>query len=222
MGPKDSTDTSIPLSFVAELDELTEASTSIPPTPTKSGLVMAKIILSAAMFASDTIFTPRGFKSGFIAPYMIESSTAISVIDPQLKQEVRRLFDQGAYEFFQDGMSSPFSQSLLSMLALHGQDALREIADYMFTVKAKPDVVSETLRQIADHGDRSNLAQRWHILERTLKDNSPRVRDGAILGFAALDDPGAQGLLLEARTRENIHELRVLIDQVVAQLGRTR
>jgi hypothetical protein len=104
----------------------------------------------------------------------------------------------------------------------HGQDAFRAIAQYVFSGSAKPDVVSEALRWLADFNDPSTLSQRWAILQRTLNNPSPQVRDGAILGFAALDDPAARPLLLNARNWEQIAELRALIDQVVAQLGRAR
>jgi hypothetical protein len=108
------------------------------------------------------------------------------------------------------------------MLAMRGQAAFRAIAEYLFSGNAKPDVVSEGLRWLADFNDASTLTQRWAILQQTLKDRSPRVRDGAILGFAALDDPRARPLLVGARQLEQIAELRALIDQVVAQLERPR
>ena len=151
-----------------------------------------------------------------------ESSTAAVDVDPLLLAEIRELFEQGASEFFHDGVHSNFSRTLLTTLVQHGQAAFRAIADYLFSGNAKPDVVSEAVRWFADFNDASTLSQRWAILQRTLKDRSPRVRDGVILGFAALDDPRARPLLLEARNLEQISELRALIDQVVAQLKRAR
>jgi hypothetical protein len=151
-----------------------------------------------------------------------ESSTAAVEVTPFLLQEVRELFEQGASEFFRDGMHSNFSRRLLALLARHGQAAFRAIETYLFTSSPKPDVVSESLRWLADFNDAATLPQRWNILQRTLKNPSPRVRDGAILGFAALDDPRAQPVLMEARNVEQISALRSLIDQVIAQLQRPR
>lgn len=54
-----------------------------------------------------------------------------------------------------------------------------------------------------------------------LRDPSPRVRDGAVLGFATLDDPRARPFLYEARDSENVDELRRLIEKVVEQLNAT-
>ncbi|MEK7992330.1 MAG: HEAT repeat domain-containing protein [Planctomycetota bacterium] len=151
-----------------------------------------------------------------------ECSTAAVEVDPLLLREIRELFEQGATEFFHDGVHSNFSRTLLKTLAQHGQVAFRAITEYLFSGSAKPDVVSEALRWLADFNDASTLSQRWAILQRTLRDRSPRVRDGAVLGFAALDDSRARPLLLEARNLEQIGELRTLIEQVVAQLDRPR
>lgn len=84
-----------------------------------------------------------------------------------------------------------------------------------------PDVVSEALRWLADFRDPATFSQRWSILQQTVRDRSPRVRDGAILGFAALDDPRARPLLAEARNVEQIAELRQLFDKVIQQLDAT-
>ena len=189
----------------------------------RPGLFMAGVVLAALVAGG----TPGAFSVAEVSrrrrdDVTAESSTAAVDVDPLLLKEIRELFEQGASEFFHDGVHSNFSRTLLRTLAQHRQAAFRAIADYLFSGNAKPDVVSEALRWFADFNDASTLSQRWAILQRTLKDRSPRVRDGAILGFAALDDPRARPLLLEARNLEQIGELRALIDQVVAQLERAR
>lgn len=187
----------------------------------RPGPFMAAVVLSAALAVGGTQAT---FSAADLTRRRVaaESSTAAVEVDPLLLKEIRELFEQGASEFFHDGMHSNFSRTLLKTLAQHGQAAFRAIADYLFSGNVKPDVVSEALRWLADFNDASTFSQRWAILQRTLKDRSPRVRDGAILGFAALDDPRARPPLLEARNLEQIGELRALIDQVVAQLERPR
>lgn len=210
---------------VPETDE--RAGTNLAPDVVgvrlaRPGLFIAGLVLSAALTTGGTVVTladPTRRRSDDVAA---ESSTADLEIDRVLLDEVRELFEHGAAEFFHDGVQSNFSRTLLRMLALRGQSAFRAIAEYLFTGDAKPDVVSEALRWLADFNGASTLAQRWAILHQTLKDRSPRVRDGAILGFAALDDPRARSLLVGARQLEQIAELRALIDQVLAQLERPR
>jgi hypothetical protein len=150
-----------------------------------------------------------------------ESSTADVERDPELVREVEKLFERGASEFFQDGMYSNFSRSLLTILTQHGRAAFRAITEYVFSGSGNADVVSEALRWLADFDDPATLPQRWAILQRTLRDRSPRIRDGAILGFASLDDPRARSLLLETQESEPIPELRRLIGQVIDQLNAT-
>jgi len=118
-------------------------------------------------------------------------------------------------------MYSHFSGSLFAVIAQRGRAAFRAIAEYLFSGSGNADVVSEALRWLADFDDPATLPQRWAILQRTLQDSSPRVRDGAILGFAALDDPRARSLLLQTQEVEPVPELRRLIKQVVDQLNAT-
>jgi hypothetical protein len=188
----------------------------------RPGLFIAGLVLSAALTTGGTLVELADPTRRRRVDVVAESSTVDTEIDGALLNEVCELFEQGAAEFFHDGMQSNFSRTLLRMLAMRGQAAFRAIAEYLFSGNAKPDVVSEGLRWLADFNDASTLTQRWAILQQTLKDRSPRVRDGAILGFAALDDPRARPLLVGARQLEQIAELRALIDQVVAQLERPR
>jgi hypothetical protein len=148
-----------------------------------------------------------------------ESSTAEIECDPELVVRISELFERGASEFFRDGMSSDFSRALVAILAQNGRSAFRAMAEYVFSNGASPDVVSEALRWMAEFDDPSTLPQRWAILQRTLRDRSPRVRDGAILGLASMNDSRALPLLLEAQKGEPVAELRRVIEQVVERLS---
>ncbi len=188
----------------------------------RPGLFIAGIVLSAALSSGGQTGNSISLPPRRNDDVICESSTSAVEVGPVLLEEVRELFEQGGSEFFHDGMHSKFSQRLVRTLSQHGLNAFRAISQYLFSGNAKPDVVSEALRWLADFNDASSTALRWAILRRTLSDRSPRVRDGAILGFAALDDSRARSVLLEARNLEQISELRTLIDQVVAQLERVR
>ena len=152
---------------------------------------------------------------------LAESSTADFERDPEMLRQVDEIFRQGATEVFQDGMYTMFSRSLLAFLRQYGRAAFKAIAEYLFSAEPDADVVSEALRWLADFDDPATVSQRWAILERTLRDPSPRVRDGAISGFAILDDPRARSLLAETQKTEPIPELRRLIQQVIDQLNAT-
>jgi hypothetical protein len=203
-----------------------ESSTALPQDAIEASRRRAKwlatIVLIAAM-ATGPVPPP------FTRPYSrrrdefpAESSTLALPIDPVLLQNVKDLFEKGAAEFFHDGMDSNFSRSLLSLLGSRGADALSAIAEYLSWNEGNPEAVSEALRWMAEFGGPDTLPKRWSILCRGLRSQSPVVRDGAILGFATLDDPRAHSLLLEARESEQIRELQLLIERVAARLEHLR
>jgi hypothetical protein len=189
-------------------------------TNTSPGSFLARIVLGAVMATTG----PEGYLPFWISRFrswgrVAQSSTlADEQVDPALSREVRKLFDDGAREFFRDGMESNFSWALLELLHDHGQRAVTAIAGYLLSGSAKPDVASEALRWISDIDDQATFLQRWDLLQHSLHNESARVRDGAILAFANMNDPRASKILAEARTLEPVAELRKLIDQVIRQL----
>jgi hypothetical protein len=197
-----------------------ESSTKVTRKRSNNNLLLTSVLLGLGTALEDS--STSNITSGRFSQATLGSSTADREIDEDLLREIGNLFDQGSGEFFQDGVSTRFSRALTNLLRKHGREAFRAMADYLASSPPAPDIVSEALRWLADINDASVLSQQWFILEQSLKDRSPRVRDGAILGFAALDNAGAKKLLLSARDAEQIEELRVLIDQAVAQLERPR
>jgi hypothetical protein len=201
-----------------------ESSTALPPEVSETrrrGKYLAAIVLGAALTVGPI--------APFTDPYArkregvtAESSTRAAEVDPGLFQEVKRLFERGASEFFHDGIESDFSKRLLALLGSRGPEALAAIAEYLSDDQGSPEVVSEALRRIADFGGPDTISKRWSILRQGLGSRSPVIRDGAILGFASLDDPRAQAMLLGALEKEQIRELRELFLRVVARLSRQR
>jgi HEAT repeats len=188
-------------------------------TAPRSWMALAEVVLGAAMWAMNNLFDDP-FRP--ISTTNAMSSSAVTGVNQIILSRVRDLFDRGAVEFFEDGMESQFSHSLLSMLRQDGAGTVRAIAEYLATGNPKVDVTSEALRSLADFDDRETLNARWQILKRALRHPSPAVRDGAILGFANLNDEGAVPVLESARSVEQISEIRKLIDQVIAQLKRSK
>lgn len=205
-----------------------ESSTALPRDTIEATQRRAKwlaaFVLGAAMATGQVPSSITYLSSRMRGEFQAEadSSTIAAAVDPALLQKVKDLFEKGASEFFHDGVDSNFSRSLLTLLGSRGADALAAIAEYLSWNEGHPEVVSEALRWIAEVGGPETLPKRWSILRRGLKSRSPVVRDGAILGFAALDDRRAYPLLLEARESEQIRELRLLIESVAARLEHRR
>ena len=178
-----------------------------------AGFVLSVAITGGSVFAAQS--TPVGRHRREDAS---ESGTALTEVDPALVCHVREIFEQGADEFFEDGMESRFSRALVAFVTQNGRESFRALANYLFSNVVNPDVTSEALRWLGDLGDATTLPLRWSILARTLRHPSPRVRDGAVLGFAAIDDARARPLLEEARETEQVAELRRLMNQVLDQV----
>lgn len=176
--------------------------------------VLVAIALSAVSSSPQGVALPLRRRFDIVAS--AESSPA--EVNPMLVEHMRIMFERGASEFFEDGMESEFAQELIHSVIEHGSAAIDALAEYLFSSNANSDVGSEALRRIADVGDQRSLASRWALLQRSLKHRSSRVRDGAILGFAALDDRRAIELLKVTKTEEPIPELRQLIQKVIEQL----
>jgi hypothetical protein len=182
--------------------------------------LMAALVLGAAL-AGGPITPPYTIAYGR-RPDEEVSSTSVVAPDPVLLLRVKDLFEKGASEFFHDGVESQFARTLLTMLRSHGNAFLTALSEYLFSDEGKPEVVAEALRWIAEFGSPETFAKRWSILRHSLKSSSPVVRDGAVLGFASIDDPRGRSLLLEARNLEQIKELQLLIEHVAARLSRPR
>src|SRR5213082_2105904 len=96
-------------------NEATVATNTEPgPLDTRSGMLLAGLVLWAALTtAGPTGTAPMSINFRRRDEIAAESSTADVERDPELLKQVEGVFNQGASEFFQDGMFSHFSQSLL-------------------------------------------------------------------------------------------------------------
>lgn len=148
------------------------------------------------------------------------SDAASSVARPsrQMVAELRKLFTGARFERFEDGVESYFSRELLRVIHSDPVIALNALHEMLRTYNAPVSAVGEALRWIADFSNAATLSQRWSILEAMLSHQSPVVRDGAIVGFATMDDPRSAGTLREALKTEPLRELRELIAQVLTRI----
>jgi hypothetical protein len=137
---------------------------------------------------------------------------------PELVESFRCLLISGRDEIFEDGMESEFSKNLIDLIKRYGNDALAELAYFIVYEKVSTEVTGEALRWLGlmDHP----LSYHWRLwlLERSLSSRSARIRDGAVLGLAFLDDPDAIPYVRQAADREPVKELRSDMEQVLVQL----
>jgi hypothetical protein len=146
-----------------------------------------------------------------------------SQIAPQYSSLVPLLtqaFREAEYQEFEDGMDSEFSTELNSLVQGHGELAVRAIDDIIRSGNFGAGVIAEALKQIGAIFHEPTREARLALLLRQLKDDDPRVRDGASLGIADIDDPNAINDVREALTRERYPllstNLQLVLDQLIA------
>jgi len=159
-----------------------------------------------------------GFVQEMEELYGLGNATALWKRSEEVKQGIEALFIEAKEEVFEDGMESEFSKGLVSMIRRYGNATIEWIANLIVHEKANPEVSSEALRWLGDIDHVSTYDKRLWLLERSLLCSAARVRDGAALGLASLDDPHSVRYLKQAIQREQCEELREDMEQVLAQL----
>lgn len=148
-----------------------------------------------------------------------ESSLTTSTTQSQIiMRKIKALFAAAKYEVFEEGMESHFSKCLTSMIEQYGSKAIEASSDLSAQSGTNSEVVYEIMRLFGRIDHSATYKGRINALMRGLRHPVPRVRDGAALGLASLDDPQAIHALREAIAREQCQELREDIKQVLKQL----
>jgi len=139
-----------------------------------------------------------------------------------LEQKVAALFVSAREQIFEDGMESDFSRGLVRFVTSYGRSAMEIIIRLILSDWINSEVISEALRVIGRIRHPGTYRDRLWLLERGLYSPSARVRDGATVGLAYLDDPVSITPLRYAIQREPVSELRRDMEQVLSQLEETQ
>jgi hypothetical protein len=147
-----------------------------------------------------------------------ESSTSASAIPAFLAKQANLIFTEAKEEIFEDGMESYFSVNLSEFIKAYGHSAMEAIISIVLSNQSNMEVVSEALRVIGRLNHQLTYRERLWLLERCLYSDSAKIKDGAVLGLAFMDDPMAIHPLKSAIEREKLSDLRHDMEQVLAQL----
>lgn len=131
------------------------------------------------------------------------------------------LFAAARDEVFEDGIENALSTGLMSLVHTGGNSAVSALVGIVQNPQVNPDVIAEALRWLGRMTDTATHMSRLRLLEQALSHSSGRVRDGAVIGLAYLDDRRAIPTLRNAIRREKIAELRDDMAQVLSQLENT-
>ena len=148
----------------------------------------------------------------------VESSTSKIANSGLLDKQANSIFAGAKEEIFEDGMESDFSRNISDFIASFGHSAMEVIIPIILSEQTNTEVSSEAFRILGRLNHKITYRDRLWLLERGLYSTSARVRDGAILGLAFLNDSLAIAPLKSAIERERIPELRKDMEQILAQL----
>ena len=140
-----------------------------------------------------------------------------SIIPNPLVYILSKLFRDSAYEIFEDGMDSSFSDGLGRIIMNNGRQAIHALGIIMKRDHGG-EVVEEALRQIGNMKDERTHYGRRVLLEHKLKSRDSHVRDAALTGIEYMDDPASIPSLRMAIGREDGTLMRKNMKAVLAQL----
>lgn len=150
-------------------------------------------------------------------------SQNVSLNQISLTEQFQRLFAAAREERFEDGMESNFSHHLLALLEKYGASAYDALGSLILESSVNMEAAAEACRWLGRLEDPKNHTTRRTWLESILQGgHSARVRDGAALGLASMDDPASIPAFQQAIEREVNTELRHDLQQVLDQLIETQ
>jgi hypothetical protein len=132
------------------------------------------------------------------------------------------IFAAAVDDAFEDGMDSRFTRRLEELVERHGPAALIAIEGLLASPGTSAEVAVEALKWLGAHPHPASHTRRRALVERFLASPSSRVRYGAALGLAGVDDPASLAALDAAIRRERHPRLATFFQLVTDQLEATR
>ncbi len=135
-----------------------------------------------------------------------------------VEAQIKKLFDEGKHEIFEDGKDTDFSNTLIRIIENHGNSAIGILSNEIFSGLVNIDVASETLRWIGRINHPKTHDSRFDLLTRSLLHNFPTIREGAIIGLDLMADRKAITFIENAIQKEELPILREDMKQVLVDL----
>lgn len=149
------------------------------------------------------------------------TESPLSARQSDVRDRATRIFNSASWEEFETGTESYLARSLQALVRQHSTAAIDAIRELVLVSPVDGEAGWETLRWLGCLKHPPSRAARLWLLEQALESPSAKVRDGAVLGLAAIDDPHAIPAFRKAIAAERIPELREDLIQVLGQLEST-
>ncbi len=107
----------------------------------------------------------------------LETSTALSLKDPTVRDELAELFNRAMDEAFEDDTESAFARGLRSIILTHGESAMDALKKIVLSRSVNEGVAAESFEVLGRMNDSMTLISRLWILESGLFSSSARIRE---------------------------------------------
>ncbi len=155
-------------------------------------------------------------------PAREDNSTSQQRIPETLEKAIAVLFDSADEEYFEYGYESQFAESLEMFIQRYGITGIEVIQQHIFFEDVNTDVAIEALHTLGRVQHMPSHSERLVLLLRCLFASSARIRCGAALGLAYLDDPKAVSFLQRALEQETSKSAQTCLQRVLEQLEDTQ
>ena len=195
------------------------ATHSLPPYSTERTDIHAENDDPLTNAKTKAIFVPMGAATYAPAIHsLFPNSTERTDIPAELDNLLSKILAAAREEIFEDGFVSQFSKGIQYLVEAYGDLAVQELAKQIIGGTVDAETASEALRWLGRTNHQASHQSRLWLLERSLFLPSLRIRDGAGLGLASLEDKSAIAYLKLAIQRERNESLRDDFQQVLSQL----
>lgn len=147
-----------------------------------------------------------------------DSSTALVHSQPAASDLLENVMRLGHGVFFEDGVETVFSTILLETIRRGGNPIINALQNFVMAGRADEEVAAEAFRWIGGMDDARTYNARWQLLISALQYPSLALRDGALMGLAAMQDRRSLSYLRRALTKAENKSLRGDIEVLIRQL----
>jgi hypothetical protein len=149
---------------------------------------------------------------------LVPDSAAAVLESRQMAEHLQKIFENTSRERYEPGMQSLFSRELLGLIERHGEAAVADAVNLIYSPLTTPSVAAEALVWLGQSEHKPTHTRRRLAIEAGLMHLIPRIREAAIIGLDSLADPESIPAILAAIDREPVASLRQDMKQIIDQL----
>ena len=150
-----------------------------------------------------------------------DNSTTLYPRSRDIDDELLETLSLAHLDDLEHSEETEFAKKVLGFIDHYHSYAVDALSDYIEANPSKTDLAHEVLRLVGQSEDSPSQVERRQLLERNLLSHSPRIRYGAILGLAYMNDPNSVHQVKRVLEQEKTKVLRKILNQLLDQLQST-